>query len=82
MALTDSFIDVRTIASIGIGATTVFAHGLPAAPDYVSIEAIDTVTAGLWSVNFDATNVTVAQRGAVATPGLRVTSVVSRSVVR
>jgi len=82
MSLVNPFVDVRTIVSIGIGATTVFAHGLPAAPDYVSIEAVDTTTAGLWSVTFDATNVTVAQRGAAATPALRVTSVVSRNVPR
>lgn len=82
MALVNSYVDVRTIASIGIGASTIFAHGLPAIPDYVSIEATDITTAGLWFVTFDATNVTVSQRGAVATPALRVTTVIARSVVR
>jgi len=82
MALVNSFTDVRTIASIGIAGSTVFAHGLPATPDYVIIEAVDITTAGLWFVTFDATSVTVAQRGAVATPALRVVSVVARNVVR
>ena len=82
MALVNSFIDVRAIASIGVGLTTVFAHGLPAIPDFVAIQSTDVVTAGLWSVTFDATNVTVAQRGAVVTPALLVTTIIARNIVR
>ena len=37
MALLGSFIDVRTIASFASNASASFAHGLPAAPDFIII---------------------------------------------
>ena len=88
MSLLGSYIDVRTISGVTKGGTSTFAHGLPAAPDFVI--AVPSVTAassashvGLIAALFDATNVTINNaHGQVDSPELRVISVVAHSVIR
>ncbi len=81
MALLGSFIDVRTIAALASNGSVSFAHGLPAAPDFVIVVGTETSAQGDWSVVFDATNVTVSAKG-VACPIGRVLSLVAHSVIR
>jgi hypothetical protein len=85
MALLNSFIDVRTLASLASNGSVSFAHGLPAAPDFVIVEQTGTgtvaATVGGVLVNKDATNVTLFAQG-LATQPLRVTSVVAHSIIR
>ena len=86
MALLGSFIDVRTLASIVSNASTSFAHGLPAAPDFVIINGTNTATTASGTGNMpmynsDATNVSIFASG-VANPPLRVVSVVAQSIIR
>lgn len=86
MALLGSFIDVRTIAGIAANGTATFAHGLPAAPDFVwavgSVTTASSVSAYMINALFDATNVTLQQAGEGASPALRVISVVAHSIIR
>lgn len=86
MALLGSFIDVRTLVSIATNATLTFAHGLPAAPDFVlCMPAATTGSASgwqCWAPSFDATNVTIQNIGFVQTVNVRVISVVAHSVIR
>jgi hypothetical protein len=85
MALLGSFIDSRTIASFASNTSFTYAHGLPAAPDFVipiqtgTATVAATVTPPL--VNSDATNVTLFATG-IATQPLKVVSVVAHSVIR
>jgi hypothetical protein len=84
MALLGSFIDVRTIASFASNASASFAHGLPAAPDFIIIAgagAASTASGQLPLATSDATNVSLFATGAVA-PLMRVTSVVAHSIIR
>lgn len=88
MAVLGTFIDVRTLATIQTGASSSFAHGLPAAPDIVIFSLTNAATSSSASVpqfayNADATNVTVYNVGQVAGGlNVRVVSVVFHSVVR
>jgi hypothetical protein len=81
MALLGSFIDVRTIAALASNGSVSFAHGLPAAPDFVFVQATETSASGNWAAVADATNVTISARG-VACPVGRVMSIVAHSVIR
>ena len=85
MALLGSFIDVRTNALIATTATTTFAHGLPAAPDFAIVQQISTAaTNGVGGVDaiFDATNVTLRNNAAANSPVIRIITVVAHSVIR
>lgn len=84
MALLGSFIDSRTIASFASNASASFAHGLPATPDFViplPNGAATTAAGGIPLFTADATNVSLFANG-VATPLLKVISVVAHSIVR
>ena len=86
MALLGSFIDVRTIASIGSAASASFAHGLPAAPDFVIMTAFTSATvasgaSALPSYSQDATNISLWGTG-VNGNVFRITSIVAHSVIR
>lgn len=84
MALLGSFIDSRTVASFASNGSASFAHGLPAAPDFLIIAGLQAATTSLGIVpcwTADATNVSLfgcAQQ----TPSLRVVSVVAHSIIR
>ena len=86
MALLGSFIDSRTVAAIAANGSASFAHGLPATPDFVIVFANVSVASATnwfgWAPTFDATNVTLQNPGAAATPVGRVISVVAHSVIR
>jgi len=87
MTLLGSFIDVRTNISLAAEATTTFAHGLPASPDFVivtgSATIASTVSAALSLVpTWDATNVTVKNIGEGTCPSIRIVSVVAHSIIR
>ena len=86
MALLGSFIDVRTIASIASNGSASFAHGLPAAPDFVIITGFTSATvasgaSALPSYSRDATNVSLFGTG-VNGNITQVTSIVAHSIVR
>lgn len=85
MPLLGSFIDTRTIASFASNASASFAHGLPAAPDFLIVAGVGAATtasgvAPLWTA--DATNVSLFGSGTQSSPLLRVTSVVAHSIIR
>lgn len=86
MALLGSFIDVRTVAAIASNGSASFAHGLPAAPDFVIITAFTSATvasgaSALPSYSQDATNISLWGTG-VGGNIFRITSVVAHSIVR
>jgi len=85
MALLGSYIDSRTIASFASNASASFAHGLPAAPDFLIIAGIGAATTAsgvvpLWTA--DATNVSLFGSATNTVPALRVVSVVAHSIIR
>lgn len=85
MPLLGSFIDSRTIASFASNASASFAHGLPAAPDFVIVQGIGaaSTTSGiipLWTA--DAINVSLFGSGSQSSPLTRVVSVVAHSIIR
>jgi len=85
MVLLGSFIDSRTIASFASNASASFAHGLPAAPDFLIVAGIGAATtasgvAPLWTA--DATNVSLFGSGGQSAPLSRVVSVVAHSIIR
>lgn len=86
MALLGSFIDTRTIDTLAAAGTVSFAHGLPAAPDFVLVIGSATrstnVSAFAWIPTFNATNVTIQNCGEGASVEARVISVVAHSVIR
>lgn len=85
MALLGSFIDVRTIASFASNASASFAHGLPAAPDFVLVNGVGAATtnSGVIPLNTaDATNVSLFGAGSQSSPLTRVVSVVAHSIIR
>lgn len=85
MALLGSFIDVRTIASFASNASASFAHGLPAAPDFVipvGTGAATTASGVAPLVTADATNVSLFGAATNSSPLLTVTSVVAHSIIR
>lgn len=85
MALLGAFIDSRTIASFASNASASFAHGLPAAPDFVLPLALGAATssAGVAPMfTADATNVSLFASAGQAVPLLRVISVVAHSIIR
>ena len=86
MARLGSFIDVTTLVSIVTNGTLTFAHGLPAAPDFVLCVAAATTGSSSnwqsWTPLFDATNVTVQNTGQVQTVNVRVISIVAHSIIR
>ena len=85
MALLGSFIDVRTIASFASAASASFAHGLPAAPDFIIIAgagAASTAAGILPLATSDATNVSLFASGSQSSPLIKVTSVVAHSIIR
>ena len=81
-----SYIDVTTLVSIVTNGTLTFAHGLPAAPDFVLCVAAATTGSASgwqsWTPTFDATNVTIQNTGFVQTVNVRVISVVAHSIIR
>ena len=87
MALLNTFIDSRTIGGLASNGTATFAHGLPAAPDFVIIQGIVTATGAsnaamaLPRYSADATNVTLYATG-LAGSDLRVVSIVAHSIIR
>lgn len=84
MALLGSFIDVRTVVSLASNASTSFAHGLPATPDFIIIAGDgNATTAGpsLPLATANATNVSLFASGGVI-PQTKVTSVVAHSIIR
>jgi hypothetical protein len=87
MALLGSFIDVRTIASIDSNASASFAHGLPAAPDFVIImgtsnaSGVSSNAMALPRYAADATNVSLFGVGLASGP-TKVSSVVAHSIIR
>lgn len=85
MVLLGSFIDVRTIASFASNASASFAHGLPAAPDFIILAGDGAATlaaaAGLPLATANATNVSLFASGQ-AISQLKVTSVVAHSIIR
>jgi len=85
MVLLGSFIDVRTIASFASNASASFAHGLPAAPDFIIIagDGAATTSAGILPLaTANATNVSLFASGSQSAPQLKVTSVVAHSIIR
>jgi hypothetical protein len=88
MALLGSFIDSRTIASLSSGASASFAHGLPAAPDFIVVNALGNATVASGAalamprVSTDATNVSLFQTGIDNSAVLRVIAIVAHSIVR
>jgi hypothetical protein len=85
MALLGSFIDVRTIASFASNASASFAHGLPAAPDFVLIAGLQAATTASGVVpNYtaNATNVSLFGTATNSSPDIRVVSVVAHSIIR
>lgn len=86
MALLGTLIDVRTVAGLAAEATATFAHGLPAAPDFVIVVGAATrssnVSAYMINALFNATNVTIQNAGEGVTPALRVIAIVAHSAVR
>ncbi len=85
MALLGSYIDSRTIASFASNASASFAHGLPAAPDFLVVAGVGAATtasgvAPLWTA--DATNVSLFGSASQSSPALKVVSVVAHSVIR
>jgi hypothetical protein len=87
MALMRYYIDKRTIANIAQGGTVTYAHGLPGAPDIVSIRMIATqasVTGWLGiTAPIDATNVTLQNCGGGAGSGtIEVTAVRFHSIMQ
>lgn len=85
MALLGSFIDSRTIASFASNASASFAHGLPAAPDFViplGLGAATTASGVMPLYTADATNVSLFGSGSQSAPLLRVISVVAHSIIR
>lgn len=86
MALLGKFIDQRTIAGIASSSSASFAHGLPAAPDFVIIAGFTSATvasgaAGLPSWAADATNVSLFATG-IGGNTFAITSVVAHSIIR
>ena len=85
MALLGSFIDVRTLASIAASGSALYAHGLPAAPDFVLFEYTGgaTLASTLGGVIYssDATNVSVFAANTPATT-MRAVAVVAHSIIR
>jgi len=87
MALLGSFIDVRTIASQASDATATYAHGLPAAPDFVIIHGTSSASGvssnamALPRYAADATNVSLFGVGLASGP-LKVAAVVAHSIIR
>ena len=87
MALLGSFIDSRTIVSLASNASTTFAHGLPAAPDFVLLQPTGAATTSASATSLvprsdsDATSVSLFG-GGLGSPALRIISVVAHSVVR
>ena len=88
MALLGSYIDSRTIASLSSGASTSFAHGLPAAPDFMIVNALGAATVASGAalamprVSFDGTNVSMFQTGIDNSATLRVVAIVAHSIIR
>ena len=85
MAVLGSFIDVRTIASFASNASASFAHGLPAAPDFIimaGVGAASTASGVMPLATSDATNVSLFGSGSQSSPLIRVTSVVAHSIIR
>ena len=81
-----TLIDVTTLVSIVTNGTLTFAHGLPAAPDFVLCVAAATTGSSSnwqsWTPTFDATNVTIQNTGQVQTVNVRVISILAHSVIR
>lgn len=85
MSLLGSYIDVRTIASFASNASASFAHGLPAAPDFVipvGLGAATTASGVPPLVTADATNVSLFGTATNSSPAITVVSVVAHSVIR
>ena len=86
MALMGTRIDKRTIAGLASQGTATYAHGLPGAPDSVSIRFLNVgLTAALaWNQVHaveDATNITLQNAGAGASQNMEVTAIVYHSAV-
>ena len=86
MALLGKFIDQRTLAAIASNGSASFAHGLPAAPDFVIIAGFTSAivasgASALPSWVADATNVSLFGTG-VGGNITAITSVVAHSIIR
>lgn len=85
MALLGAFIDSRTIASFASNASASFAHGLPAAPDFVlalGLGAATTASGVAPLFTADATNVSLFGSAGNSAPLMRLISVVAHSIIR
>lgn len=85
MPLLGSYIDSRTVASFASNASASFAHGLPAAPDFVlclGLGAATTASGVSPLFTADATNVSLFGAATNSSPLLRVVSVVAHSIIR
>ena len=86
MALLGAFIDSRTNAALTSGASSSFAHGLPAAPDMVYMMEVTTAGTNVSAVKlcavYDATNVSIFNHGEGASQALRVVSLLFHSTIR
>lgn len=87
MALMRYYTDKRTIASLTNAVVATYAHGLPAAPDIVSIRPVATqASATGWvglTAPIDATNITVQNCGGGPASGiLEVTAVCFHSIMQ
>lgn len=85
MALLGNYINTHTIASFASNASASFAHGLPAAPDFLIIAGVGAATTAsgvvpLWTA--DATNVSLFGTATNSSPLIRVHSVVAHSIIR
>lgn len=86
MALLGTFIDERTLVAIATDASTSFAHGLPASPDWVGIRETASSASSISHINvvplFNATNVSLYNSGQRDTEALEVQSIVYHSEIR
>ena len=87
MALLSHYIDSRTNVGLTTDNSLTFAHGLPAEPDWVTIQYISNIAtstngASPLAALTDATNVTVINNGNTTSPDFKVVSVVAHSIIR
>lgn len=86
MALLGRFIEQRTSVGIASNGSASFAHGLPAAPDFVILAGFTSATvasgaSALPSWQADATNVSLFGTG-VGGNSMSITTIVAHSIIR
>lgn len=86
MTLLGTLIDTRTLAAIAANGTATYAHGLPAEPDVVIVNGnqtlASTVSAYMYNILKNATNVTIQNGGEGVSPTLQATAIRFHSIVR